>query len=284
MTEYIVLGRTNGTTKTGSPFATLKVANTSETINVAVWDLGPMQGPEVGRVISFFSLKDNQGKKSCSATDINLGPMPSPSHPLYNLLPRPIERAVWDATIDSLVAKCSDEALIGIIRESQHGLFDKYAAYPAATAVHHAFPGGLLNHTHQMLAMLDGILPVLPHAVKAERCIIAILFHDYGKTCEYNAAGEPQEDMFLMGHIYIGAHMLHNLLRSRNISEDETKRIIHCVLAHHGRLEFGSPVVPCTPEAEVVSHLDDISAKSDNMEGTGNLEKSFALGTHVVKG
>ena len=92
-----------------------------------------------------------------------------------------------------------------------------------------------------------------------------------------------QEDMYLLGHIYIGAHKLHTELERRGIEGEETKRIVHCVLAHHGCLEFGSPVVPCTPEAELISHLDDISAKTDNMEGTGNLEKSFALGTCVVK-
>ena len=131
--------------------------------------------------------------------------------------------------------------------------------------------------------MLAGIYPMLPYPVKLERCVLAILFHDYGKVYEYNRAGEGQEDMYLLGHIYISAHKLHTELERRGIDAEETKRIVHCVLSHHGRLEYGSPVVPCTPEAELINHLDDISAKTDNMEGTGNLEKSFALGTCVVK-
>ena len=283
MKEYIVLSRQNGTTKTGAPFATLKVADKEEVLNVAVWELGPQQEPVVGRIVSFYNLKDNQGKKSCSAMDIKNGPMPDPSHPLYDLLPRPISRETWTATIDHLISCCTDTRLIDIIREVAALLYKPYSEYPAATAVHHAFPGGLLNHTHQMLAMLDAIYPALPYPLKLERCVLSILFHDYGKVYEYNRAGEGQEDMYLLGHIYIGAHKLHTELERRGIEADEIKRIVHCVLAHHGRLEFGSPVLPCTPEAELVNHLDDISAKTDNMDGTGNLEKSFALGTHVVK-
>ncbi|MBP5772394.1 MAG: HD domain-containing protein [Bacteroidaceae bacterium] len=283
MKEYIVLARQNGTTKTGAPYATLKVADQGEVLNVAVWELGPQQEPVVGRIVSFYTLKDNQGKKSCSAMDIKNGPMPDPSHPLYNLLPRPIARELWDETLDHLISFCTDERLVAIMREFGQKLYKPYSEFPAATSVHHAFPGGLLNHTHQMLRMLEGIYPTLPYAVKVERCILAILFHDYGKVYEYNRAGEGLEDKYLLGHVYISAHKLHTELEKQGVDAEETKRIIHCVLAHHGRLEFGSPVIPCTPEAELVNHLDDISAKTDNMDGTGNMEKSFALGTHVVK-
>ena len=55
------------------------------------------------------------------------------------------------------------------------------------------------------------------------------------------------------------------------------------MLAHHGKLEFGSPVVPATQEAILVNMLDDLSAKTDTANGTGNLEKNFALGTAVIK-
>ena len=61
------------------------------------------------------------------------------------------------------------------------------------------------------------------------------------------------------------------------------KRIVHCVLAHHGTREFGSPVVPCLPEAALVNYLDNISAKTDAMEGACDMEMVPALGTHIVK-
>lgn len=283
MKEYIVLSRQNSTTKTGAPYATLKVANLDEVLNVAVWDIAPTAEPVVGRLISFYVLKDNQGKKACNRTDLKVMDFPTSQHPLYNLLPRPISREQWDATLTHLVSYCTDQTLIGIIREFGDKLYKPYSEYPAATTMHHAFPGGLLNHTHQMLDLLDGMYPHLPYPVKPERCVLSILFHDYGKVYEYNRQGETQPDMYLLGHIYIGAHKLQLELEKQGVDAEETKRIVHCVLAHHGTHEFGSPVVPATQEALLVNMIDNLSAKTDAANGTGNLEKNYALDTHVVK-
>ena len=152
--------------------------------------------------------------------------------------------------------------------------------------MHHAFPGGLLNHTYQMLHLLEGIYPVYPYPgeIKIERCIIGILFHDWGKVCEYNVDGERQENGFLLGHIYMSANYVNNKLRKLDIDKREVNFIVHVILAHHGELEYGSPVVPCIPEAQIVNYVDNISAKADIFHTTGNMEKAFALGTSVVKG
>lgn len=281
--EYLVLSRTNGTTRTGSPYAMLKITDGIETMNISVWDLQPTGEPKTGQLVSFYTIKDNAGKKSCSLVDMKPGQMPLMDHPLYNLLPRPVRRDVWDNTIKQLISYCADQQLIPIIHDFANILYEPYCKYPAATSVHHAYPGGLLNHTHQMLHMLEGLYPCLPYQIKVERCILAILFHDYGKVYEYNKEGETQPDMYLLGHIYIGAHKLHNVLEEKGIDNEEIKRIIHCILAHHGTREFGSPVLPCTQEASIVSYLDNISAKTDTMEGCGNMENCGPLGTHVVK-
>lgn len=284
MKEYLVIGRSNSTTRTGSPYAMLKLTAEDETINVSVWEVPSDRGPVVGQLVSFLSMKDNLGKKSCNFPDMQLGEMPRPEHPLYGLLPRPVLREAWDSTIRTLIGYCRDERLIRLILEFADKLYAPYCKYPAATTVHHAYPGGLANHTFQMLHMLEGLYPCLPYPIRVERCILAILFHDYGKVYEYNPQGEPQEDMYLLGHIYIGAHKLHNELEACGIDKEEIKRIIHCVLAHHGELEYGSPVRPCTQEASIVSYLDNISAKTDGMDGTSGLEYCQAAGTRVVKG
>ena len=114
-TEYLVISRSNGTTKTGAPYASLKVANLLETINVAVWDMPPTAEPQVGQLVVFYNLKDNDGKKSCDLRDLKCLGEPLLDHPLYNLLPRPIRRDVWDNTIQKLLSYCSDKALMGII-------------------------------------------------------------------------------------------------------------------------------------------------------------------------
>lgn len=284
--EYIVLSRQDSVARNGSPFINIKVANLEGNENICVFDVQKDKGPAVGQLVQFMSIREYQGKKSANNMDMVIGIMPTEKHPLYKLIPRPIKKEDWDKCIETLLTYCTDEKLIPFIKKHTEELFKPYSQKPAATSVHHAFPGGLLNHTYQMLHMLEGIYPTMPYQddIKIERCIIGILFHDWGKLCEYNTEGEPLENMYLLGHIYMSANYLNNLLREvQGLDKREINFIVHCVLAHHGELEYGSPVMPCIPEAQLINYLDNISAKADVFNTTGNMEKAFALGTHVVK-
>lgn len=283
MKEFIVIGRQNSTTRQGSPYVILKVADTEEQFTVSVWDVAPDMPPVPGQLVRFHNLRVFNGNRSCPLSDMVIGLEADKSHPLYNLIPRPIDQEKWGRTVEHLLAYCSDTDLVRVIVDFADKLYKPYSEYPAATTVHHAYPGGLLNHTYQMLHMLDGLYPCLPYEIKVERCILAILFHDYGKVYEYNRQGDTQPDMYLLGHIYIGAHKLQNVLEQQQIDPGEIKRIIHCVLAHHGQREYGSPVLPCTQEASIVTYLDNISAKVDCMEGAADGDYVPVLGTHVIK-
>ena len=294
--EYIVLSRQDNVARNNSPFVTLKVANEEGPLTISVFDVPKTGGPKVGQLVSFISMRDYQDKKSASNMDMVVGKFPTEEHPLYHMVPRPVKREVWDATMARLLSFCKDERLRAFVEKQAGVLYPQYSRYPAATSVHHAFPGGLLNHTWQMLHLLEGIYPVYPYPddVKVERIIVGILFHDWGKLCEYNVEGERLENGFLLGHIYMSANYLNNLLREfyteadggklSEASKREINLIVHCILAHHGQLEYGSPVLPCIPEAQLINYLDNISAKADVFNTTGNMEKSFALGTSVVKG
>ena len=283
MKEFIVVGRTNLLTRQHKPYAQLKLVAEDESFNISVWDLLPEMPPQMGQLVKLGQIKDFNGSKSCSVADLIVGLMADDAHPLYNMMPRPISRDIWDKTISQLVTYCDDKSLIDIIKSFAEKLYKPYSEYPAATTVHHAFPGGLLNHVWQMLHMLEGLYPCLPYQIKIERCILAIMFHDYGKVYEYSKSGDAQQDMYLLGHIYIGAHKLQNVLEQQSIDADEIKRIIHIVLAHHGQREWGSPVLPCTQEAAIVHYLDNISAKVEAMESAPQGEYIYSLGASVVK-
>lgn len=283
MKEYIVMSRANSTTRRGDPYCSLKLRNTEEEFTIAVWDVKPTDPPQTGQIVSFANIQENDGKKSARKTEMIPGIMPSEQHPLYRLLPHPISHDDWGQCINRLLSFCTDEQLKPLIKEYGDVLFKPYSQYPAATNIHHAFKGGLLNHTYQMLHMLEGLYPCLPYPIKIERCILAILFHDYGKVYEYKPDGETREYKYLLGHIFISANRLYGELKSHKINEEEINHIVHIVLAHHGELEYGSPVKPCSQEAVIVNILDNLSAKTDVIEYTGNMESSFALGTHVVK-
>ena len=283
--EYIVTARSNQVAKNGNHYANLKIAaQKGEAITVSVWDMEENEGPHVEDIITidmdairsirFPKKADFGGFRGCRHA--------TPDDPLYQLIPRPIDKSVWDECIDKMLGWCHDELLMNFIQQERDNLYEQYKNQTAATSLHHAFKGGLLNHTYELLHMLEGLYPTLP-PLKIERCIIAILFHDYGKLKEYDENMEGTKYMYLMGHTYISAHVLHNKLNAAGIGNEETIRIVHCVLAHHGQLEYGSPVVPCTQEALVVHYIDNLSARTYACDETANMEKCFALGTKVIK-
>jgi len=282
--EYLVVGRTNGVTRRGDAFCTLKLKpSADEEINVAVWEVGPQDEPIVGQTVSFSYMQDNGGKKSARKLDMHPGRMVQEDDSLYACLPHPVKKEEWDRCIAKLLSFCPDGKLKAVIEEYAEILYAPYSKYPAATSIHHAYKGGLLNHTYQLLHMLEGIFPCLPYPVNPAYCTLAILFHDYGKVYEYKQDGTTQPEMYLLGHIYISTNRLQRELEKHQVPTSDINMILHIVLAHHGSLEFGSPVAPCTQEAILVNLLDNLSAKGDNCDGTGNMEKSFALGTTVVK-
>ena len=139
-------------------------------------------------------------------------------------------------------------------------MFEKHSA---AKTMHHNFVGGLLEHTvsvTKLCAFLADIYPVLDR----DLLLTAAMFHDVGKLAELSAF--PENDYTdagqLLGHIYIGAEWLSK--RMDKLGGFQVKRkheLLHCILAHHGELEFGSPKKPELAEAVALSMADNLDAK-----------------------
>ena len=226
--SYIVTARSNQVAKNGSHYANLKIAaQKGESLTISVWDLEENEGPHIEdiimvdmdtiRSIKFPKKADFGGFRNCRHA--------TPDDPLYQLIPRPIDKAVWDLCINNMMDNCSDTQLMDFIQQERDNLYEQYSNQTAATSLHHAFKGGLLNHTYELLHMLEGLYPTLP-PLKLERCIIAILFHDYGKLKEYDENMEGTKYMYLMGHTYISAHVLHNKLNASGISNEEKMALV----------------------------------------------------------
>jgi 3'-5' exoribonuclease len=181
-----------------------------------------------------------------------------------------------------LLSFCTDPILIPIIDKEMGQKLQVYAEYPAATTVHHAYKGGLRNHTYETLNMLRGIYPTLSFPVKIEHVILGLLFHDFGKVYEYSDIGVT-DNFSLLGHVYLGAKELEVILLENDVDYVEAFRIVHCVLAHHGKLEHGSPVVPCTSEAFLVFHLDALSGHGDIYANAAHGEYNKFVGTNVLR-
>lgn len=144
----------------------------------------------------------------------------------------------------------------------------KFKVHSAAKSVHHGFVGGLLEHTLSVTKNCDFFSQMYP-MLDRDLLITAAAFHDIGKMTELSPF--PQNDYTdegqLLGHIMIGAKQIEDSIAQ--ISEFPAvkgRELVHCILAHHGELEFGSPKKPAIAEAVALSFADNLDAKMETMK------------------
>jgi 3'-5' exoribonuclease len=139
---------------------------------------------------------------------------------------------------------------------------------PAAKRLHHAWIGGLLEHVLCLVRVCVATAPFYPE-VDPDLLIAGAILHDVGKVRElsWGSSFDYTLEGQLIGHISIAQGMLHEKIALLNLTHPEPfpprLRILleHMILSHHGKLEFGSPKLPMTPEAMLLSALDDLEAK-----------------------
>lgn len=139
----------------------------------------------------------------------------------------------------------------------------KFKNHSAAKSVHHGFVGGLLEHTLSVVKLCEYYTTSYP-ILNKDLLITAALFHDIGKMEELSAFPENDytNDGQLLGHIFIGANIVSNYIKKKNkFPAKLSNELLHCILAHHGELEFGSPKKPATAEALALHFADNTDAK-----------------------
>lgn len=143
----------------------------------------------------------------------------------------------------------------------------KFKGNSAAKTVHHGFIGGLLEHTTSVARLCRYYCQAYP-ILNEDLLMTAALLHDAGKTVELSPfpANDYTDDGQLLGHIMIGAEMIHD--RAREIPgfpEKLERELKHCILAHHGELEYGSPKKPALAEAVALNMADNTDAKMQTL-------------------
>jgi 3'-5' exoribonuclease len=142
-----------------------------------------------------------------------------------------------------------------------------YRAAPAAKVLHHAWIGGLLEHVLTLVRVCRATAPFYPE-VDADLLVTGAILHDIGKVRElswgtsfsYTLEGQ------MIGHISIAQGMLREKVKELPCFPEKLRVLVeHMILSHHGKYEFGSPKLPMTPEAILLSALDDVEAKMQAM-------------------
>ncbi|MEN6384350.1 MAG: HD domain-containing protein [Phycisphaerales bacterium] len=168
-------------------------------------------------------------------------------------------------------------------------LMKKFCMAPGGTANHHSYIGGLLEHTNNMLNAAKAILPLYPQ-LQTDLVFAGIFLHDMGKTEEltYKMAFGYSDSGQLLGHIVLTVSMIEKKASALQAAGQKIDREIldcleHIVLAHHGQYDFGSPKLPMTAEAFLISFLDNIDAKINQVTGKIESEPGEANWTSFIK-
>ena len=147
------------------------------------------------------------------------------------------------------------------------GLAQAYREAPAAKQLHHAWLGGLLEHVVSLLTLADRIAPHYP-ILHRDLLLTGVVLHDIGKVHEltWEIGFEYSVEGVLLGHIQMGMALVEKAIdRLPEFPPRLKTLVLHLILSHHGKLEFGSPKLPMIPEALVLNFIDDLDAKMQAM-------------------
>ncbi len=203
----------------------------------------------------------------------------------------------WES-VRTLAASVADPRLHALCELFLADFGERFRRAAAARTYHHARRGGLVEHVAAMMRAADALCTVYP-ALNRDLLLTGTLLHDSGKLWEncpeplgfgipYDERGE------LVGHITIGVELANALWRKllksptssswatlHPASEEVRLHLLHLIAAHHGQLDFGSPVVPKTPEAHALHYIDNLDAKLEMV--FAGYETGTPLGPQIVE-
>lgn len=269
---YLVKSKQTAMTKNGKPYDNVVLQDKTGMLDAKIWDPGSV-GIEEFQAYDYVAITGDitcfQGNLQCSikrARKVSEG-----EYEPKDYLP------VSEQDIDLMY-----QELMGLIVSVKnpylskllHTFFDdpqlekRFKFHSAAKSVHHGFVGGLLEHTLSVAKNCDYFSKRYP-ILNRDLLVTAALFHDIGKLQELSTF--PENDYTdagqLLGHIMIGAEWIGEEIRKIDgfpvVLANELK---HCILAHHGELEYGSPKKPALIEALALSFADNIDAKMETFK------------------
>ncbi len=265
---YLCKHRQSAVTKNGKPYDNLILQDKTGTIDAKVWDpnsagiaeFDALDYIEVyGDVTSFQGALQANIKRIRKCREGEFDPanyLPVSKFPIEDMYE---ELLIY---IEEIENPYLQKLLKSFFVEDQE-FISRFKQSSAAKTVHHGFVGGLLQHTLSVTRLCDyycGEYPLL----KKDLLISAAICHDIGKVREISLFPQndyTEEGQFL-GHIVIGSEMI-----AEKISKIEgfpvllARELKHCILAHHGEYEFGSPKKPAIMEAVALSYADNTDAK-----------------------
>ncbi len=196
------------------------------------------------------------------------------------------------AEFKTLAATVRDRELRRVLKAvfGDRGFFERFVTCPGARAHHHAYLGGLIEHT-LAVAGLCRTLGSTYEGLDRDLLVTAALLHDIGKVDEltYDTAVGYTDEGRLLGHVVLSERRLREAASALvpGVSPGVLTRLSHAVLSHHGELEWGAPKRPSTIEALLLHHADNLDAKADGFltltGGAARAEESWTDAANLFR-
>ena len=281
---FLVRDRTRREKRNGDPFLKLQLGDVTGMVDAVVWDgvddVLPVAAPgAVVIVAGRYEVKERYG--SC-LTVRTIREAPAGSYDpadLHDAPPVPFERMVAD--LRELVGTVQDRdlrALLDRFLAEGSDLWKRWSEAPAAKTYHQAYRHGLLEHCLSVAQGVSAISATFP-GIDRDLAVTGALLHDIGKVEAYSMDGgaiELTDRGKLLGEIPLGYYLVRREIEELpGFAADTAQALLHIILAHHGQLEHGSPVTPCTREATLVHFVDNLGGRLGSFD---RLEKSLSDG------
>lgn len=254
-------------TKAGKSYYSMTLQDKTGTIDAKVWDLS--------NAIEHFEAMDyiavvGQITSFQGNLQLNISRIRRASEGEYNVddyMPMTKKnREEMYKEVVALVDSVKEEHLNKLLKMffvEDKDWVKRFVNHSAAKAVHHGFIGGLLEHTLGVAKMCDYMASNYP-IINRDLLITAALFHDIGKLDELASfpINDYTDEGNFLGHIYMGAEVIGEKVKEiPGFPKALELELKHCILAHHGELEFGSPKKPAIVEAMALNFADNADAK-----------------------
>ena len=268
---YLCKSKQIALTKNGKEYGNLVLQDKTGTVDAKLWDLG---SPGVGNFEALdYVYIDADVTMFMGAKQLNVKRIRKADEGEYipaDYLPVSLKdvKQMYSELL-ALIASVKNPYLRKLL-DSYFGDPDFAKAFQfhsAAKSVHHGFVGGLLEHTLSVTKMCDYFAAAYP-MLNRDLLLTAAIFHDIGKTKELSVFPENDytDDGQLLGHIIIGTEMVSERIRTiEGFPPKLATELKHCILAHHGELEYGSPKKPALLEAMALNFADNADAKMETM-------------------
>lgn len=260
----LVINATKGITNNGLSYMNITLQDKTGTIEAKKWEVSDSDVAllSAGNIIyvdgDVINYRDNLQVKIRNVSVVQDGEV----DPTRFTISSPIAIEVLEKRLEAHLSSIKNVDCAAITRTLVEKYYKSFTTYPAAVRNHHEFASGLLHHTVQMADLGVAIAELYP-SVDRDILMAGIILHDLGKTLELSGPIIPKYTLEgkLLGHISITHSEIQKTAEELNIKGEIPILLSHMVLSHHGKMEFGSPVLPLTREAFLLSVIDDLDAK-----------------------